>query len=56
MSKAREYLAKAKQHEKRAKQVRDAENREWHSGLARIYRMLAETEGEAVRQRLKMAA
>ena len=55
MSKAREYLAKAKQHEKRAKQVRDAENREWHSGLARIYRMLAETESEFITQRLMPA-
>lgn len=56
MSKTREYLAKAKQHEKRAMQVRDAENREWHISLARIYRMLAETESEAVRPRLKAAA
>ena len=56
MSKTREYLAKAKQHDKRATQVRDVESREWHLSLARIYRMLAEAESEAVRQRLKAAA
>lgn len=56
MAKAREYLATAKQHEKRAKQGRDEENREWHTSLARIYRMLAEVETAAIRQRLKVAA
>jgi len=43
-TKAREYLAKAKQREERARKVRDPENRNWQLTLARTYRMLAEAE------------
>jgi hypothetical protein len=46
MSKARGYLAKAKQCEKRAREVRFPENREWQLTLARAYRMLAKPESE----------
>jgi hypothetical protein len=45
-SKARGYLAKAKQCEKRAGEVRFPKNREWQLILARAYRMLAEAESE----------
>ena len=48
MSKARSYLAEAKQCEARAKKVRDLERREWNTILARAYRMLAEAESEVV--------
>jgi hypothetical protein len=56
MSKARGYLAKAKQCEERARKARDLEIREWQMTLAGAYRMLAEAENEAIRQRPKMAA
>jgi hypothetical protein len=46
-TKGREYLAKAKQHEQRAKAARDPENREWQMTLAGAYRMIAEAESEA---------
>jgi hypothetical protein len=55
-TKTRNYQAKAKQCEKRAKQVRDPENREWQLILARAYRMLAETESEVAARRLSVAA
>ena len=55
-TKEREYLAKAKQHEQRAKEVRDPENREWHMTLARAYRMLADAESELASHRLSVAA
>ena len=44
---AREYLAKAKQYEQRAKKARDLNDSEWHLTLARAYRMLAEAETTA---------
>jgi hypothetical protein len=56
MSKAREYLAKAKQCEERARKVRCPDSREWQLILARAYRMLAEAESELVRRRLAVAA
>jgi hypothetical protein len=56
MSKARGYLAKAKQCEERARKVRDIENRKWQITLARAYRMLAEAESGVAKQRPKMAA
>jgi hypothetical protein len=46
-TKAREFLAKAKQCEARATKVRDVERREWQMTLARTYRMLAEAEGQS---------
>jgi hypothetical protein len=52
MSKAREYQAKAKQCDERAKKTRNPENREWRMTLARAYRMLAEAEGEVATRRL----
>jgi hypothetical protein len=52
MSKAREYQAKAKQCDERAKKTRNPENREWRMTLARVYRMLAEAEGEVATRRL----
>jgi len=55
-TKAREYLAKAKQREERARKVRDPENRNWQLTLARPYRMLAEAESEAAKQPVKLAA
>ena len=36
MSKAREYLAKAKQCDERAKRIRNPENREWRMTLASL--------------------
>ena len=42
--KAREYQAKAEQYEKRAKGIRNQEDREWLLCLARAYRMLAQAE------------
>jgi hypothetical protein len=54
-TKAREYLAKAKQCEERAGKVRDVDRREWRMTLARTYRMLAEAEGEATARRLAAA-
>jgi hypothetical protein len=56
MSKSREYLAKAKRCEERARKVRDPESREWQMILAHAYRMLAEAASEVIRQRPKMAA
>jgi hypothetical protein len=56
MKTKREYLAKAKQCEARAKKVRDLESREWHTTLARAYRMLAVAESEVVARRLSVAA
>jgi hypothetical protein len=41
-AKARDYQAKAKRCEQRAKKVRDPQSREWQLILARVYRMLAE--------------
>ena len=55
-TKAREYLAKAKQREERARKVRDPENRNWQLTLARTYRMLAEAESEVAARRLSVAA
>jgi hypothetical protein len=46
-TKKREYLAKAKQCEERARKARDSENREWQTTLARAYRMLAEAKSDA---------
>jgi hypothetical protein len=51
-TKAREFLTRAKQCEKRATKVRDVERREWQMTLARTYRMLAEAEGESAARRL----
>ena len=47
-SKARDYQAKAKLCEDRARKVRDAKDREWQLILARAYRMLVEAETETV--------
>jgi hypothetical protein len=55
-TKAREYLAKAKQCEERAGKVRDVERRKWQMTLARTYRMLAEAESEVSARRLSAAA
>ena len=55
-TKGREYLAKAKQHEQRAKAARDPENREWQMTLAGAYRMLAEAESEAAAQKNGLSA
>ena len=55
-TKARMFLARAKQCEKQAIKVRDLERREWQMTLARAYRMLAEAEGEATARRLPAAA
>jgi len=55
-TKAREYLAKAKQCEERAGKVRDVERGEWRMVLARTYRMLAEAESEVAARRLSGAA
>ena len=46
-TKAREYLAKAKQCEERARKARDCENREWQTTLAHAYQMLAEAKSDA---------
>jgi hypothetical protein len=54
-TRGREYLAKAKQYEERAKKVR-CPDREWHLTLARAYRMLAEAESEAQTRRQPKAA
>ena len=56
MSKARGYLAKAKQCDESARKARDLEIREWQMTLARAYRMLAEAESEVAKQRPKVAA
>ena len=55
MSKARGYLAKAKQCEARAKKVRNLESQEWHTVL-RGLSMLAVAESEVVARRLSVAA
>ena len=55
-AKAKEYRAGAERCERRAKQTRDPENREWQMTLARAYRMLAEAESELAKQPLKLAA
>ena len=47
MSKARAFLAKAKQCDERAKKARDFEIREWQMTLACVYRMLAEADNDA---------
>ena len=46
-TKKREYLAKAKQCEERARKIRDLDRREWQLTLACTYRMLAEAESDA---------
>jgi hypothetical protein len=57
MTKARGYLAKAKQREQRAKKTRDLKHREWQLTLARAYRILAEAENEmAFARRLPVTA
>jgi hypothetical protein len=56
MSKARTYLAKAKQCEQRARKARCPNSREWQLILARAYQMLAEAEGELASRRLSVAA
>jgi hypothetical protein len=55
-TKARAYLAKAKQREERARKTRDLEDRNWQLVLARAYRMLAETESEKTKRPLQLAA
>jgi hypothetical protein len=55
-TKAREYLAKAKQCEERARKMRDLRDREWQLILARAYRMLAEAAGEDPARRQPQAA
>ena len=55
-SKAREYQAKAAQHEERARKMRDPKDREWHMVCARAYRMLAEKEREVAAQHQVAAA
>jgi hypothetical protein len=55
-TKAREYLAKAKHREERARKTRDQESREWQMTLARSYRMLAEVESEKAKRPLQLAA
>ena len=55
MSKAREYVAKAKQYEERATKMRRPENREWQLIRARVYRMLAEAEIDLATQRISVA-
>jgi hypothetical protein len=54
-TKARVYLAKAKQCEERARKTRDAEDRNWQLVLARAYRMLAETESEETKRPPQLA-
>ncbi len=54
-SKARDYRAKAKQREERARK-RGPENREWQMILARVYRMLAEAESEVAARPLSVVA
>jgi hypothetical protein len=51
MSKAREYLAKAKRCEELARKMRILKDREWQTTLARAYRMLAEAESELEAQK-----
>jgi hypothetical protein len=55
-TKAREYLAKAKQCEERVRKIRDLDRREWQVTIARVYRMLAEAEREVTARRLPVAA
>jgi hypothetical protein len=55
-TKAREYLAKAKQCEERARKIRHLEDRDWQLVVARAYRMLAEAESEAAKPPVKWAA
>jgi hypothetical protein len=55
-SKVKDYQAKAKQRENRARATRDPENREWQTILARAYLILAEAESELAKQPLKLAA
>jgi hypothetical protein len=55
-TKKREYLAKAKRCEERARKVRDPENREWQLIFARAYRMLAEVANQDVARRQPQAA
>ena len=56
MSKARGYLAKAKQCEQRARKARCPDNREWQLILAGAYRMLAEAESEPASRRPSVPA
>ena len=51
-----QYLAKAKQCEKRASKGRRLEDKNWQLILARAYRMLAEAESKLAKQPLKRAA
>jgi hypothetical protein len=55
-TKSREYLAKAKRCEERARKMRHLEDRDWQLTLARAYRMLAEAESETGKQPIKLAA
>jgi len=55
-TKKREYLARAKRCEDRAKKVRDPQDQEWQFVLARAYRMLAEAEADLAKQPLKLVA
>jgi hypothetical protein len=56
MSKARGYLAKAKQCEEWARKVRCPQSREWQLIRARVYRILAEAENEVAARRHVAAA
>jgi hypothetical protein len=55
-TKARVFLAKAKQCEQRAMKMRHLADREWQLVLARAYRMLAETESEKAKWTSRLAA
>ena len=55
-SKAREYQAKAAQHEEQARKTRDPKDREWHGICARAYRMLAENESKVAAQGQEISA
>jgi hypothetical protein len=55
-TKGREYLAKAKRCEERARTTRNPENREWQMVLAHAYRMLAEAASEDLARRQPQAA
>jgi len=55
-TKGREYLAKAKRCEERARTTRGAENREWQMILARTYRMLAQAASEDLARPQHVAA
>ena len=55
-TKGREYLARAKRCEDRAKKLRDPRDREWQVVLARAYRIVAEAHSDIAKQPLKLAA